>query len=151
MIVISLYESIDPLLSIDHHHTYSLILLTILPLLQFCSKAFGDYAANSEVVDILLTYHYYHYYHYYPHKSLLLLMIVFSSQLHVFLEFRLKISNTSPGYSAIMYSCGLCSLLSYYLLFTTYVTVTAPSQRLLTQHHFSSSSRHSERVIKQER
>ena len=30
-----------------------LILMTVLPLLQFCSKAFGDYAANSEVVDIL--------------------------------------------------------------------------------------------------
>lgn len=33
---------------------YSLILLVVLPLLQFCSKAFGDYAAQSEVIDILL-------------------------------------------------------------------------------------------------
>lgn len=31
----------------------SLILMTVLPLLQFCSKAFGDYAAQSEVIDIL--------------------------------------------------------------------------------------------------
>ena len=29
------------------------MLLTVLPLLQFCAKAFGDYAAESEVVDIL--------------------------------------------------------------------------------------------------
>lgn len=34
--------------------TSSLILLVVLPLLQFCSKAFGDYAAQSEVIDILL-------------------------------------------------------------------------------------------------
>ena len=31
----------------------SLLLLTVLPLLQFCAKAFGDYAAEAEVVDIL--------------------------------------------------------------------------------------------------
>ncbi|KAK8827382.1 hypothetical protein WA538_003345 [Blastocystis sp. DL] len=30
-----------------------LMLLTVLPLLQFCVKAFGDYAAEAEVVDIL--------------------------------------------------------------------------------------------------
>ena len=29
------------------------MLLTVLPLLQFCVKAFGDYAAEAEVVDIL--------------------------------------------------------------------------------------------------
>ena len=28
--------------------------MTVLPLLQFCSKAFGDYAAQSEVIDILV-------------------------------------------------------------------------------------------------
>lgn len=27
--------------------------MVVLPLLQFCSKAFGDYAARSEVIDIL--------------------------------------------------------------------------------------------------
>lgn len=30
-----------------------LVLMVVLPLLQFCSKAFGDYAAQSEVIDIL--------------------------------------------------------------------------------------------------
>ena len=30
-----------------------LVLMVVWPLLQFCSKAFGDYAARSEVIDIL--------------------------------------------------------------------------------------------------
>ena len=36
--------------------TDRLILMVVLPLLQFCSKAFGDYAAQSEVIDILFSF-----------------------------------------------------------------------------------------------
>ena len=37
-----------------HIVLFRLILMVVLPLLQFCSKkAFGDYAARSEVIDIL--------------------------------------------------------------------------------------------------
>lgn len=39
--------------SIDLVMMIRLILLVVLPLLQFCSKAFGDFAAQSEVIDIL--------------------------------------------------------------------------------------------------